>query len=277
MSETFKYKNLVRSADFNSRYSDIMLPGVLRGFYFEKGTDPFDLTLTYAHEQSSALVMRNGVRIEEVEVLEDVIQVSPNTFSFNRIDNVYAHYIYGSQFAEVSYMVDEGETEQAKELLPDDRYILLGTIELIPGGDLTSAIFTYPTRGIRLPDVANSVVFKEKVILQQGAVIEGKSDTDDEKQIVTQGELRNFVFPYDRISSTNRVGTSGMFENATYYRSDGTKFIESTLADFDEEGKFQKVIVTFYKADGITPDTKASKEIIVVWDEYDNIIDARWF
>lgn len=278
MSILFRYKNALTSVEFNKRFADLLGSSILSGFYLKKGSGDFDVTITYGSDPFSLLITESGVRIEEEEELEDVIEVEPNPTGSVRVDTVYAKYVHGKRDAVVEYISVPG-TPDGKPAYEEnkDTHTLIGYIHIpIEGGILKDDSFVIPSRGLNLPNVANDVTFKDVVTFEKG--IRLPPPTSDEDGVTKEylgDELLELKegFPLFSVSSSSYNEDSRVFELVEYHREDGTKVFETSLSGLNPDGLFTKVVINRYDSEGLH--VIDSSTWSVTYDEFGNVLSKK--
>lgn len=258
MSILFRHKNPLKSVEFNQRFADVIGSSILRGFYFEPGTDDLSINIVSGSDESSLLITKSGVRIEVEENLLDVTTLTENAYPTTRTDTVYAKYVHGNKEAIVEYIVVEGTSNgEPAYAESDDTHVLIGYILLTANAtDLTDAVFKYPKRGATLQDVANEVIFKSAVTFDESIHLpEPTADTEGANKSYVDKSIKSDVnegFPYGTVISNMYNASSGVFEGVTYRRKDNTIFMQSQLSDLDAEGRFTTITLSRFADDGVT-------------------------
>jgi hypothetical protein len=275
MGILFRYKNALSSSDFNRRFADVLGKSIMQGFYLEKGTGDFDVTITSGSDSSNLLITRTGARIEDQNILINALEVEPNATGIIRIDTVYAKYIHGDRDAIVEYVVAKGTPEgEAAFAESADTHTLIGYVNVpTESATLESATFTHPTRGIHLKDVANPVTFKEPATFSKNIIV--PTPTTDQQavnKVYVDDALNQLqeAFPYTEVTSSLFNEDKRVFEEVLYKREDGTKLFESALSNPDVDGRFTTITLRRFGADGVTE--VDFETWILTYDEFGNIL-----
>lgn len=276
MGILFRHKNPLSSVEFNKRFADGIGKSIFRGFYFRKGTNPLDISITSDSFESSLLITKTGVRVELEEDLKDVVTLNPNNFTSTRIDMIYVKYEHGNQEAIIEITVAEGEEDEALAYAEsEDTHTLIGYVHLPAGtSDLANATFEYPERGIHLKDVANKVTFKDTVTFEQGISLPAPTENSQgaTKEYVDNAILEGVheALPYESVISNTFNETSQVFEEVLYKRKDGTVFLKTTLSDLNANDFFETITLSRYEEDGVT--LKDTEDWTLTYNEFGNII-----
>lgn len=268
----FSYRNQLSSEQFNRRFADLLGGSVLSGFLFELGTQLNKVSLVRGADASSLLVAKNGVRIESPSDLIDVLTIEPNLGTVDRMDSVYAHYIYGTIDAVVSYIVVKGDDAGNPAMLEDPlTHTLLGYIKVpANNGTLTAESLLPREVGLALLTVAGEAVFKkgftskdvssfEKEANFNGAVtfnqtVTAEQEPATEKEVANKGYVDGLTkrnLPFDIVSS-QYTDAGRVFQVVEQKRPDGTLSLKSTLSNPDANDNYQTLTVEHYGEDGTT-------------------------